>query len=315
MVVLAGATATGKTRLSLDLAAHLARRGTGAEIVSADSRQVYRGMDIGTAKATTAERARVPHHGLDLVDPDEAFTTADFLRHARIALSGIEARGRVAILAGGTGLYLRVVARGVPVDEAGHDPAIRAELECRLAADGPEVLVQELLALAPGAAARIDLANPRRVVRALERARLLGDVPPPAPLGYPGPVLWLGTSLEREVHHRMIADRARGHFEGGLPEEAASLRTRYGDGLRSYSAMGYREAFALLDGRCDRAAAIAGDTLRTIQYAHRQGTWFRAEPGILWLPDDPTARLAAAAEAVDRWLTSAVGPTPPDALS
>ena len=138
--------------------------------MSADSRQVYRGMDIGTAKVTADEQARVPHHGIDLVDPDRAFSVADFQRHALRALAGIAARGRLAILVGGTGLYLRVVARGIPVEEAGHDPALRALLDARLDAEGLAPLVAELRSVAPGIAAATDLANPRRVVRALERA-------------------------------------------------------------------------------------------------------------------------------------------------
>ncbi len=301
LVVIAGATAAGKTRLALDLADHLARHGPGAEIISADSRQVYRGMDVGTAKATPEERSRVPHHGLDLVDPDAAFSAADFLAHARKALAGIAERGRVAILAGGTGLYLRVVARRVPLDAAGHDPAIRAELESRLATDGREALARELRALAPGVAAGTDLANPRRVVRALERARLLGDAPPPVPMGYPGPVLWLGVRPDRVEHDRNIVARARAQFDHGLIEEALGLRTRYGDGLAAYSAMGYREAFAVLDGQTDRETAIAQDAARTIRYARRQDTWFRSEPDIAWLTSGPDA-LSAAIRRAEDWL-------------
>src|SRR5690242_9446509 len=120
LIVIAGPTASGKTELSLALAVRL-----GAEVISADSRQVYRHMDIGTAKVDVADRVRVPHHGLDLVDPDQPFSAADFRHHALEALTGVAARGRPAILAGGTGLYLRTVARGVPVEAGGHDPAIR----------------------------------------------------------------------------------------------------------------------------------------------------------------------------------------------
>lgn len=302
LIVLAGATATGKTRLALELAAWLGA----VEIISADSRQVYRGMDIGTAKVTAAERAAMPHHGLDLVDPDETFTVADFRRHALAVLPGIAARGGVAILAGGTGLYLRTVARGVPVDEAGHDPTLRAELDERLAREGLAPLVADLVALAPGLAGRTDLANPRRVVRALERARLLGDVAPPEPVGYPAPVAWLGTRLDRPEHDRVIAARAREQFDAGLVAEAAALRARWGEGLRSYSAMGYHEAFALLDGRWDRETAIEQDAIRTRRYARRQETWFRSEPGIDWLPAGE-GRLAAARNAVARLLDARPG--------
>ncbi|MFN8621928.1 MAG: tRNA (adenosine(37)-N6)-dimethylallyltransferase MiaA [Chloroflexota bacterium] len=305
--MLAGATATGKTRLALEVAEAIGA----AEIISADSRQVYRGMDIGTAKATYDERARVPHHGLDLADPDEPFTAADFLRHAHAALAGIAARGRLAILAGGTGLYLRAVARGVPLDEAGHDPALRAELDERLATEGLAALAAELIALAPGLAGRTDLANPRRVVRALERAHLLGDRQPPEPVGYAGPVEWLGTRMERSEHDRVIAGRAREQFDAGLLEETAALRARYRDDVQGFSGMGYHEAMAVLDGRWDRETAIEADAVRTRRYARRQETWFRAEPGITWL-DPGEGRLRAALDAAARLLDA---PRPAERLS
>ncbi len=298
LIVICGPTATGKTGLSLELAARL----PDAEIISADSRQVYRGMDIGTAKVAHADRDRIPHHGLDLVDPDEAFTAADFQRHARAALSEIATRGGVALLVGGTGLYIRAVARGLPLDATVHDPELRAELEARHAADGLPALVAELRGIAPTVASGTDLANPRRVIRALERATVTGDESPPAPTGYAAPVLWLGLTAEPEVHARAIADRARSQFEGGLVEEAAELRTRYPEDLRAFSAVGYREAFAVLAGKLERDAAIAGTVARTRSYAKRQRTWFRAEPDIRWLPADESARLTAAREAVATFL-------------
>jgi tRNA dimethylallyltransferase len=296
LVVIAGATATGKTGLSLELAGSL-----DAEIVSADSRQVYRGMDIGTAKVGAAERARIPHHGLDLVDPDEPFTVGDFRGHALAALAGIAARGRIAVLAGGTGLYLRVVARDVPLEEARHDADLRADLETRLEREGLPALVAELRTVAPTVAALTDLANPRRVVRALERARLVGDLPPPRPRGYPAPVAWLGLSASPERHRRAIEARARAHLTGGLLDEASALRERFGPDCRAFSAMGYREAFDVLDGRCDLETAIATDAARTWAYAKRQRTWFRAEPGIEWLAPDGDA-IGAACRIVRRRL-------------
>jgi tRNA dimethylallyltransferase len=192
LVVVAGATASGKTALALAVAEGLAARGIPAEIISADSRQVYRGMDIGTAKATPEERARVPHHGLDLVDPDQPFSVADFADHVSAALAGISERGAVAILAGGTGFYLRAIARGLAVDELPYDTDIRADIEATLVKGGLPGLVKELRHIAPTRAAAIDLHNPRRVVRALEIARIRGDVPLPEPRGYGRAVLWLG---------------------------------------------------------------------------------------------------------------------------
>ena len=181
-------------------------------------------MDIGTAKVSAADRARVPHHGLDLVDPDEPFTAADYRRAARSALEGIAARGGMAIMVGGTGLYLRAVARGFPLDETGHDPQVRADIEARLVGEGGlHQLVAELRSVAPGVAARTDLANPRRVVRALERVTVHGDTPPPPPQGYPAPSVWIGLQVEPAIHRDWIADRARAQFANGLLEEAAGL--------------------------------------------------------------------------------------------
>jgi tRNA dimethylallyltransferase len=295
LVVIAGATATGKTRLSLALAPTL-----GAEIVAADSRQVYRGMDIGTAKPTPAERAEVPHHGLDLVDPDEPFSAADYLRHALEALRGVAARGRPALLVGGTGLYLRAVARGLPLGRGGSDPAVRATLEARLDREGLGALVTELGVRAPETRAAIDARNPRRVVRALERAIVAGTAAPPPPEGYPAPVLWLGLRLEAAEHRASIATRAAEQFAGGLLEEAAALRARYPESLRAFSALGYREAFDVLAGRSTTAEAVARDAQRTWAYAKRQATWFRSEPDVTWLrPGEGTgeATLVAAASA------------------
>ncbi len=279
LVVIAGATATGKTRLSLRLAQAIGN----VEIVSADSRQVYRGMDIGTAKVSLSERAMVPHHGLDLVDPDEPFSVSLYQRHALQALEGIARRGRTGFLVGGTGLYLRAVARGVPLTEAPHDPELRARLEGELAELGVHGLAARLLAEAPAVASRTDLANPRRVVRALERVALEGDRLPPEPAGYPAPVLWLGLAVEHATHRTWIANRAAGQYAGGLVREAAGLAGRYDPALPALSAIGYREAIDVARGRRSTEEALAETIVRTRAYARRQRTWFRAEPGITWL--------------------------------
>lgn len=283
LVVIGGPTATGKTGLSLRLAEALAVEGLEAEIISADSRQVYRGLDIGTAKVGPVERARVPHHGLDLVDPDEPFSVADFVRHARAALAGIAARNRIAILVGGTGLYLRAVGRGLEAEALPHDPALRAELERRLAAEGLAALVDELRRIAPGRATAVDLANPRRVVRALEAALLVGDRPPPPFRGYPSPAIWLVLDVERPIHRAWVATRARAQFEAGLLDEAAALRVRYDPNLPAFSAIGYREAWAVLDGELSLEAAIELDARRNVAFARRQRIWFRREPGAIWI--------------------------------
>ena len=160
LLVIAGATATGKTGLAIDVAERLRADGVPAEVISADSRQVFRGLDIGTAKVPAAERADVPHHGLDLVDPDQPFSVADFVRHARAALGQINDRRGIALLVGGTGLYLRAVARGLDTDALPSDPELRARIESDLARDGLTPAAERLRALAPKLASRIDLENP-----------------------------------------------------------------------------------------------------------------------------------------------------------
>ena len=278
LIVICGATATGKTGLSLALAARI----PGAEVISADSRQVYRSMDIGTAKVTAAERGLVPHHGLDLVDPDEPFTAADYQRAAFEALEGIAARGGVALLVGGTGLYLRAVARGVPLGETGRDEMVRADLERRLAGEGLHVLVAQLRLSAPSVAARTDLATPRRVVRALERVSVTGDRLPPTPHGYPARSVWIGLSLDPSENARRISERARAQFAAGLVDEAKGLRERFDPTLPAFSATGYREAFGVLGAALTLDEAIERNIARNRQLARRQRTWFRSEPDITW---------------------------------
>ncbi len=279
LIVIAGATASGKTALAV----RLAQRLPGAEIVSADSRQVYRGMDVATAKPSGAELAAAPHHCLDLVDPDQPFTASDYQRAAQAALAGIARRDGIALLVGGTGLYLRTIARGFPLDEGSHDAALRARLDARYETDGLAALVAELLERDAAAADVIDTRNPRRVVRALERAILTGAALPAEPEGYPLRSIWLGLRRPPPAHRRAIESRVDAHFAGGLLEEAERLRTRYAEDLPAFSAMGYREAFDVLAGRRDIADAKAHDAQRTWAYARRQRTWFRSEPDITWL--------------------------------
>jgi tRNA dimethylallyltransferase len=288
LLVIAGGTATGKTPLSLAIAVALGE----AEIVSADSRQVYRGMDIGTAKVGATDRARIAHHGLDLVEPDELYTAADFQRHAYAVLPAIASRGHWAILVGGTGLYLRSVARGMPLDASDADPAVRAELEARLARDGLAPLAAELTATAPMLAAHTHLANPRRVVRALERARLVGDRLPERARGYPARVTWIGLRLPRAEQDARIERRVAEQFAAGLVDEAVGLRDRFGVHPRSFSAFGYFEALAVADREFDLSTAIARDAGRTRAYARRQATWFQSEPGIGWLDATDPERAA-----------------------
>jgi tRNA dimethylallyltransferase len=283
LLVIAGPTATGKTGLAIRLALALAEDGIPAEVISADSRQVFRGLDIGTAKPTLEERRGVPHHGLDLVDPDVAFNVADFVDHVAAVLPPIAAAGGLAILAGGTGFYLRAIARGLDTAALPSDAGVRATIEAELLASDVAAGAARLRSIAPTLAARIDLRNPRRVARALEIAEIAGDVALPEPLGYPAPVAWLGLDVAREIHQRWIAERARAQFEAGLVEEARALRERFDPALPAFSAIGYAESWALLDGEIDRETAIERDAARNVAFAKRQRTWFRREPDIEWL--------------------------------
>ena len=252
-----GATATGKTRLSLELAerVRLASRSS-----RADSRQVYRGMDIGTAKVTATERARVPHHGLDLVDPDEPFTAADFRRDGpRRPGRDRGARGHVAILVGGTGLYLRAVARGLPLDQAGHDPGLRRSIEARLRGRGPRRRWWRSSGQrAPSLAAATDLRQPapRRPGPGARHAR--------------GRRAAAGADRLSGAHHRGWASNPSRRPRRGpsrsapVPSSAADCSTRprrsstrYPEDLRAFGAMGYREAFDVLAGRRTLDEAIA----------------------------------------------------------
>ena len=305
LVVIGGPTATGKTGLAIELAERLIAGGRPAEVISADSRQVYRGLDIGTAKATPEERRRVVHLGLDLVDPDEPFSVAEFRAHALGALASLGERGGVGILAGGTGFWLRAVASGLDTGALPSDAAVRAAVEHDLATQGIDVLAARLTSIAPVLADRTDLRNPRRVVRALEIATLRGDQPLPEAIGYPAPMLGLQLALEPAEHRSRIAARARAQFDAGLVEEARGLRERFDPALPAFSAIGYRESWAYLDGACTLDEAIELDVRRNAQFAARQRTWFRREPAleVIDAAADPTdaalARLAAFVASLD----------------
>lgn len=283
LIVVAGPTATGKTELGIRLGEWLIANGRPATVISADSRQVYRGLDIGTAKVTAADRERVPHEGLDLVDPDERFAVSDFVAHATAVLRDVATRNGVALLVGGTGLYLRAVARGLDLEALPDDPDVRARLEAEFAVEGIEPLAARLVETAPILAAEIHLANPRRVIRALEIAELRGDGPRPKPRGYDGRAIWIGLDIAGEEHRRRIAARARAQFDAGLVDEAVALRERFEPSLPAFSAIGYHEAWSLADGAIGREEAIEQDARRNALFAKRQRTWFRAEPDVAWL--------------------------------
>ena len=273
-----GPTASGKTDLALALARRLP-----VELLVADSRQVVRHMDVGTAKPDARARASVPHHLLDLVDPDEPFSVALWLGAAKRTAEEVIARGRLPMLVGGTGLYVEALLAGHDYTAQGWSPEVRAVLAERLGSQGLEPLAAELEALDPGLASRTDLRNPRRVLRALERAVGGGAMPAGDP--WPGRVALVGLSRPREELYRRIDVRARWLFtDGGLLDEVRELLAAgYGPELRPMSGHGYREAAAVLAGEEALGDAIETTARRTRQYAKRQLSWFRREPRIMWI--------------------------------
>jgi len=280
-LALVGPTATGKTALALALAERLP-----LEVVSADSRMVYRWMDIGTAKPSRTEQRSVPHHLVDVVDPDEPYSVALYQQQALAAVARIHARGRLPALVGGTGLYVRAVCDGLQFPAVPPDEAFRAEMEARAARDGWQALQAELARVDPESAARIEARNVRRVIRALEVQRATG-VPfsvwqqrrPP-----PFRTVFVGLDLPREALYRRIDARVIEQVEAGLVDEVRGLAERgYDWSLTSMSGFGYREMGQYLRGEIDRATAIARYQRATRHYARRQWTWFRPDQRIHWL--------------------------------
>ncbi|MDQ2673175.1 MAG: tRNA (adenosine(37)-N6)-dimethylallyltransferase MiaA [Chloroflexota bacterium] len=265
------------------MALALARR-IPVEILVADSRQVYRGMDVGTAKPDASARAAAPHHLLDLVDPDEPFTVAQWVARARGLLGEVGERGRIPMLVGGTGLYVESLLAGHDYEAQAWSPERRAGILERLETEGLGPLAAELAVRAPAIAAQTDLHNPRRLVRALER--LEGGAAAPAAHPYEGRVALIGLTRSPAVLAARIEERARTMFlQGGLLDEVRHLLDAgYGPELPPMTGHGYREAARHLAGEWTLEQAIEATARRTRQYAKRQRTWFRREPRIMWLP-------------------------------
>ncbi len=304
IVGVVGPTASGKTDLALALADRLP-----VEILVADSRQVYRGMDVGTAKVTPAARQRVPHHLLDVADPDEAFSVAQWVERARAILPEVAGRRRIPMLVGGTGLYVSALLDGHDYAIQPWSPELRGRLTDELDADGLEPLAARLAALDPGTAGRTDLRNPRRVLRALERLEAGGGGAAPAAEPYAGRIGLVGLARPRDALYRRIDDRARWLFErGGLLDEVKGLlEAGYGADLRPMTGHGYREAAAHLAGEWTLERAIEVTARRTRQYAKRQLSWFRRDPRISWVAaGDGPADDGAVVERAERALRDAI---------
>ena len=293
--VVAGPTASGKTSLAIALARRL-----GGEIVNADSQQVYRGLDVGTAKPTAEERAAAPHHLLDVAEPGEGMDAARFVALADAAVADVAARGRVPVVAGGTGLYLRALLHGV-VAAPGRDPALRARLEEEAAHLGRPALHARLAALDPAAAARIRPNDLVRVVRALEIAAS-GRLPSELHAAHAFradryDALLVALDPPRGELHARIDARVREMFAGGLLDEARALLAREGP-LPPKLPIGYAEAVACVRGELPIEEAIRRVQVAHRRYARRQIVWLRAERGVEWV--SPPVDVEALARRVER---------------
>lgn len=283
LLILVGPTAVGKTKLAIQLARRL-----GGEVVSADSRLFYRGMDIGTAKPSREEQERIPHHLIDVADPDETWSLALFQQRAQEAIASIHARRKLPMLVGGTGQYVRAVTRGWRPPEVRPDERLRAELERLGNEKGKEWLHSRLAQLDPQAAARIDLRNLRRTVRALEvilatgrrfsEQRSQGDSP--------YDLLMIGLKRSRPELYARIDTRIEAMFRTGLLDEVRRLLAKgYSSDLPAMSGIGYRECCQVLAGQMTQEQAKAEMRRLTRIFVRRQANWFKeSDPQIHWFP-------------------------------
>jgi tRNA dimethylallyltransferase len=290
VIAIVGPTAAGKSALSLRLAHEL-----GGEVVNADSMQLYRGMDVGTAKLTVPEREGIPHHVLDVWQVTEPASVAEYQRLARADVDGILARGRVPLLVGGSGLYVRAVLDRF--EFPGTDPALRAALEAELAAVGPEPLYARLSRRDPEAAARILPSNGRRIVRALEVIELTGDrftAALPEQVPYYDSVQ-LGVDLDTAALDERIAVRVARMWRLGLVDEVRALCAEgLARGRTASRALGYQQVLRYLAGEWDEATAAARTVQATRRFVRRQRSWFHRDPRITWLDGGAPDLVAAA---------------------
>lgn len=280
VIILLGATAVGKTALSLQLAEAL-----GAEIISVDSRLFYKGMDIGTAKPKPQELARVPHHFINIVNPDEVWSLGKFKKAVRKTIAEIHARGRLPLCVGGTGQYIQAIAEGWSIPEIGEDLALRDALLKWVEQIGKEGLHARLASLDPLAAKKIDPRNLRRTVRAVEvilrTGRRFSSQRQKDPLPYR--VLKIGLARPREELYARVAQRVEAMMAAGFLEEVQTLLNTYPPDLRSFSAIGYQQLIAHLNGELSLDEAVTEIIQKTRLFVRRQNTWFKPDdPQIAW---------------------------------
>lgn len=302
IIAVVGATGTGKTELSLDLAQALAQQGISAEIVNADAMQLYRGMDIGTAKARPEERRGIPHHMFDVLEVTDEAAVADFQSDARAVIEQINKRGNIAIMVGGSGLYVSSVL--FDFEFPGHDDDVRERLEAEYEAHGIQPLFARLSEQAPEAAQRIDPQNARRVIRALEVLEITGNTAAlgtlPEEAQYWRPTLIVGLSEEREVLVERLDTRVEKMWQKGLLDEVSSLiPLGLRDGVTASRAIGYAQAMAQLDGDMTQDEAIAQTQSITRRYARRQVSWFKRYADMLWLPAGGEGNVAEVLSALE----------------
>lgn len=299
ILAVAGPTASGKSALAVRLSKRF-----GGEVISCDSMQIYRGMDVGTAKPTPEETAGVPHHLIDVADPFEPFSCADFVRLAGEKISDLLARGKLPVVCGGTGLYLdRLLCGGVP-EESVSDPELRRELFAFAEQNGNHALHEKLAAVDPESAAAIHENNVKRVVRALEILELTGRTKSDADRQtrernspYDATVLCLCAS-DRDLLNRRIDLRVDEMLRAGLIEETRRLRDAgvFRSNSTAAQAIGYKELLPYLDGDISEEEAVARLKTATHQYAKRQMTWFRAKDYVRWIDVTPGGRMLSADE-------------------
>lgn len=285
ILALNGPTASGKSSLAVDVAVRLGARGRPAEVVNADSMLVYRGMDIGTAKPSVAERRGVRHHLVDVMEVTQTASVADFQAMARAAIADCHARGVVPVVVGGSALYMRAILD--VFDFPGTDADVRARWEAELARVGPEALHARLAELAPAAAAEILPGNGRRIVRALEVVTLTGGFAPTLPTwtyALPGVAQW-GLELPRDQMDARIDARVDQMWADGLVDEVRGLVGRgLREGRTASMALGYRQVLAFLDGETTEQEAIDATKRGTRRFARKQLSWFRRDHRIAWRP-------------------------------
>jgi tRNA dimethylallyltransferase len=301
IAVIAGPTGVGKSALALEVAERL-----GLAIVSADSRQVYRYLDIGTAKPTPAERARVPHHLVDYVEPDEPYSVARYRDDGDAALADLGSRGVGALVVGGTGHYVQALVDRIEPPRVPPQAVLRAALERLVADRGAEALHAELAAVDPESAAVIPAENVRRVIRAVEVARVTGR--PFSEVGRrrsePRAALRLALTLPREELYRRVDARVDEMIRHGWLDEVRDLLARgYDPSLPALSSTGYRELIAYLQGETSLVDAVQRAKWSTHAYVRRQYVWLRRQPGYEWIPADRSG-YARAAALVERYLTT-----------